>query len=242
MTRERQKQYEILYAESLANAMGYAWKVEVPPDEENWPDLLIKTSNDIFGLEVGNIYVDKNRKGSVEREDESFRQKLLNELSGKYYAKKNAPIRLDIRGLFDKDSIDKILDYLLSTEFQERCIIEHDIIIKGKKTRLFVEKMPSSKEFVNYNNWKYMNDSIGWVERIRDEVVENIAKEKSLKIYKHKKNIKNISLLIVANRIKNSGKIQLKKSGNINTYGFKKVYFYMYPLPEVIVYENANNK
>ena len=84
-----------------------------------------------------------------------------------------------------------------------------------------------------------MNDSIGWVERIGDEVVENIAKEKGLNINKYKKNIKNISLLIVSNRRNNSGKIQLEKSGNINTYGFKKVYFYMYPLPEVIVYETA---
>ena len=235
MTRERQKQYEILYAESLAKDRGYAWKVEVPPNEDDWPDLLIKTSNDIFGREVRNIYVDDHRKGSFERKDESFRQKLLNELSGKYYAKKNVPIQLSIRGPFDKDSVDKILDYLLSTEFQEGRIIKHNIIIKANKTRLFDEKMPSS--FVNYNRWVYMNDNIGWVERITDEVVENIAKEKSFNINKYKKNIKNISLLIVSNRRNNSGKIHLEKSRNINTYGFKKVYFYMYPL-EVIVYEN----
>ena len=119
MTRERQKQYEILYAESFVKNMGYDWTVEVPPNEDDWPDLLIKTSNDIFGLEVRDIYVDENRRGSTEKRDESFRQKLLSDLAVKYYAKKKYPIRLEIRGPLDKDSVDKVLDYLLSTDLQE---------------------------------------------------------------------------------------------------------------------------
>lgn len=235
MTRERQKQYEILYAESFVKDMGYDWTVEVPPNEDDWPDLLIKTSNDIFGLEVRDIYVDENRRGSIEKRDESFRQKLLSDLAVKYYAKKKYPILLKIRGLLDKDSVDKVLDYLLSTDLQVWRRITHDIIIKGKKTRLFLERMPGS--FVNYSRWVYMDDNIGWVQRIKDEDIENIVKEKSANISKYQKNVKNVSLLIVSNRIKNSGKLHLEKSRNINTYGFKNVFFYMHPL-EIIVYES----
>ena len=235
MTRERQKQYEILYAESLVKDMGYGWTVEVPPNEDDWPDLLIKTSNDIFGLEVRNIYVDENRRGSIEKRDESFRQKLLSDLAVKYYAKKKDPILLNIRGPIDKDSVDKVLDYLLSTDLQEWRRITHDIIVKGKRTRLFLERLPGS--FVNYSRWVYMDDNIGWVQRIKDEDIENIVKEKSANISKYKKNVKNVSLLIVSNRIKNSGKLHLEKSRNINTYGFKNVFFYMHPL-EIIVYES----
>ena len=223
MTRERQKQYEILYAESLVKDMGYGWTVEVPPNEDDWPDLLIKTSNDIFGLEVRDIYVDENRRGSIEKRDESFRQKLLSDLAVKYYAKKKDPILLNIRGPLDKDSVDKVLDYLLSTDLQEGRRIMHDIIIKGKKTRLFLERLPGS--FVNYSRWVYMDDNIGWVQRIKDEDIENIVKEKGANISKYKKNVKNVSLLIVSNRIKNSGKLHLEKSRNINTYGFKNVFF-----------------
>ena len=238
MTRERQKQYEILYAESFVKNMGYDWTVEVPPNEDDWPDLLIKTSNDIFGLEVRDIYVDENLRGSTEKRDESFRQKLLSDLAVKYYAKKKYPIRLEIRGPLDKDSVDKVLDYLLSTDLQEGRRITHDIIIKGKKTGLLLERMPDS--FVNYSRWVYMDDNIGWVQRIKDEDIENIeniVKEKGANISKYKKNVKNVSLLIVSNRIKNSGKLHLEKSRNINTYGFKNVFFYMHPL-EIIVYES----
>jgi hypothetical protein len=83
-----------------------------------------------------------------------------------------------------------------------------------------------------------MNDTIGWVERIKDDDIEKIVKEKSVNINRYKKNVNNISLLIVANRINNSGKLLLEKRRNINTYGFNKVFFYMHPL-EAVVYEST---
>ena len=225
----------MLYASSLAKKMNYDWDIKVPPNEVDWPDLLINPSKDAFGLEVRDFYVDEDRKGSIVKKGESYRQKLLSDLSVKYYKKKSVPILLDIRGPFDKDSVVEILDYLLSTEFQEGSIMEHDISIKGNKTTLFVERLNSS--FANYSYWKYMNDTIGWVERIKDEDIEKIVKEKSVNIHRYKKNVNNISLLIVANRINNSGKLLLEKRCNINTYGFNKVFFYMHPL-EAIVYES----
>lgn len=234
MTREIQKQTEILYAENLSKDMGYDWIVEVPPNEDDWPDLLIKTAHDKFGLEVRDMYVDESRKGSIEKRDESFRRDLLSELSVKYYAEKNVPILLNIRGPFNKDSVDKILEYLLTTEFQEWITIEHDIIINSKKTTLFIERLPSS--FGDYSYWKCMDDSFGWVERITEDKIEMIIKEKSLNIDKYKKNVSNVSLLIVSNRIYNSGKLLLEKSRKVNTYGFGKVFFYMHPL-ETIVYD-----
>ena len=202
MTRAIQKQFEMLYASSLAKKMNYDWDIKVPPNEVDWPDLLINPSKDAFGLEVRDFYVDEDRKGSIVKKGESYRQKLLSDLSVKYYKKKSVPILLDIRGPFDKDSVVEILDYLLSTEFQEGSIMEHDICIKGNKTTLFVERLNSS--FANYSYWKYMNDTIGWVERIKDEDIEKIVKEKSVNIHRYKKNVNNISLLIVANRINNS--------------------------------------
>jgi hypothetical protein len=188
MTREIQKQTEIFYAENLSRIKGYDWIVEVPPNEDDWPDLLIKTSNDKFGLEVRDRYVDESRKGSIEKRDETYREELLSELSARYYAKSNIPIRLDIRGPFLKDHVEHILNYLLTAEFQEG-ISEHDIIVNGNKTRLFVEKMPSS--FAEYSYWKYMNDTLGWIERIKDEDVEVIVKEKSFNIDGLVKSAKN---------------------------------------------------
>jgi len=236
MTRLSQKQIEVLYAESLSEKMGYNWKVEIPPDERNWPDLLIHTSRGSFGLEVCGLYIDDNRKGSSARRGESFRQKLLKELTVNYYSKTDIPIFLKIKGPFAKETTSAILDYLLVTDFQEWKTVEHDLTIHGDKTtKLFIERLPRS--FANYNRWIYMDDRIGWVKRIRDDDIENIARDKSLNLHKYKKNINKVSLLIVSNRINNSGRLLLDKHRKINTYAFNKVFYYMHPL-EAVVYKN----
>ncbi|MCF6149292.1 MAG: hypothetical protein E3K37_11625 [Candidatus Kuenenia sp.] len=232
MTRPIQKQFEIYYADSLAKAMGYNWIISTPPNETDWPDLLIQTPADNFGLEVRDIFVDEHSNGSFEKRSESFRQKLLNQLSAKYYEKKNSPILLEVSGPFDNKIAESILSYLLSIDFQEWKKIEHDIILNGTKTRLYVDGLPSS--FANYNRWRYIDDNIGWVQRISDIDVEIITKDKSLNIIKYKKNNNKVSLLIVANRIKNSGKLLLEKNSQINTHGFDKVFFYMHPLDAIV--------
>lgn len=235
MTREKQKQSEALYAANLSKDMSYGWIVDVPFNEDDWPDLMITTSsNDKFGLEVRDMYVDDSSKGSIEKGNESFRHKLLKKLSVEYYAKRGVPILLDIRGPFYNESVGKILDYLLSVKLQEWVHTEHDIIIHNKKTRLFIERLPS--DFGQYCYWKCMDDNIGWVERITEDKIEKIVKEKSIHIDKYRKNVSNVSLLIVANRIYNSGKMLLEKSREINTCGFDKVYFYMHPI-KVVVYD-----
>ncbi len=235
MTRERQKDTEIIYAKNLSKYMGYDWIINVPSNEDEWPDLLIKTSNDEFGLEVRDMYVDESRKGSVEKRDESFRNNLLKELAEKYYAKKDVPIRLEIEGPFHKEYIEKILEYLILTEFQEWETTEHVISIEDKNTTLFVERLSST--FGTYSRWECTDDEIGWVEIINEDRIEKIVKEKSMNIDKYKKNINKVSLLIVANRIYNSGKLLLEKSRKINTHGFDRVFFYMHPL-ELVIYDS----
>lgn len=235
MTRQIQKQSEILYAKNLSKDMGYNWSVEIPPNEDDWPDLLIKTANDVFGLEVRDMYVDESRKGSVEKRDESFRIDLLKELANKYYEKKDVPILLEMQGPFHKEHVDKILEYIISTDFQEWETIEHDISIDANKTTLFVERLPIT--FRAYSRWSCMDDTIGWVERISEGKIEKLVKEKSMNINKYRKNINKVSLLIVANRINNSGKLLLEKKRKINTHGFDRVYFYMHPV-ESVVYDS----
>ncbi|VAX19015.1 hypothetical protein MNBD_NITROSPINAE02-1041 [hydrothermal vent metagenome] len=43
MTREHQKELEMMYAEKTGELLGETWKVKPSPDEINWPDLIILT-------------------------------------------------------------------------------------------------------------------------------------------------------------------------------------------------------
>jgi len=52
MTTEVQKAREMNYAMQLAGAMDKNWEIEFPPNESEWPDLLIHDGTQQFGLEI----------------------------------------------------------------------------------------------------------------------------------------------------------------------------------------------
>mgnify|MGYP001577570761 CR=1 FL=1 len=60
------------------------------------------------------------------------------------------------------------------------------------------------------------------VKKVHDRALEIVGTYH--KFAKYKKNINKVSLLIVANRIKNSGKFLLEKHRQINMHGFDKVF------------------
>jgi len=234
MTKSIQKQDEIFYAESLSKDIGQNWIIKSSPDEQNWPDLIVMADDETFGLEVRYYFKDENSTGSPLKKRESQRQKLLKELSSRYYEKRHNPIHLKISGQFSSQSIDQIFDTLLKVNGKEWEVIEKEIIIENDRAQLVIRFLPDS--FQNYKKWIYRDDNIGWVRRISDVEIENLAKLKSKKLDKYKQNVKKVSLLIVANRIKSSGRVQVENTMKINTYGFNKVYFYIYPL-DAVIYE-----
>ena len=235
MTKSIQKKNEIVYAESLSKDFGLNWSIKPSPDEQNWPDLIVSADDETFGLEVRYYFKDEHSTGSLLKKNESQRQRVLRELSSRYYEKRKNPLHLKIGGQLSSQNIDQIIESLLSVYGNEWEILEKEITIENTQTQLFIRFLPDS--FQNYDRWIYLDDNIGWVKRISDIEIENLAKLKSKKLDKYKQNINKVSLLIVANRIKNSGRVQLEPTMKINTYGFNNVYFYIYPL-EAIIYES----
>jgi hypothetical protein len=236
MTRLKQKQCEIFYAECFSKDMNLNWIIEPAPDEENWPDLIVETCNqEIFGLEVRNYFKDENSTGSSSKRNESHRQTLLRQLSSRYYEKRNRPIHLKIGGIFSDQTIEKILDVLFGIRGNEWEVLEKEIISDEISTRLLIRFLPDSMH--NYSRWIYLDDNIGWVKSISDAEIEKLVKLKSKNVNKYKQNIDIVSLLIVADRISNSGRVQIEHKRNIHNYGFNKVYFYIYP-SEAVIYES----
>ncbi len=234
MTRAKQKQTEVRYANSLSTQMNYDWRVEGSPDERSWPDLIIKTPRDKFGLEVRNYYVAEASCGSIVKKNESTRQKLLKKLARDYYTISDCPILLKIAGLFTQKTMPIITKTLISSNISSWKKKEKELFINSIKTKLIVKKLP---EYVGYfDQWTYIDDNSNWSYKISENDIERIAKDKSRHIKKYTTNLSTVSLLIVADGAQNSGKITITKQRNINTYGFKKVYFYMHP-SRTIIYE-----
>ncbi len=78
--------------------------------------------------------------------------------------------------------------------------------------------------------WYSVNDRVGWVncdpiQRIADAVEK---KSKKLPAYKEEVGL-DIRILLVADRINNSGKLMLKERPALDLRGFRVVYFFSSP-------------
>ncbi len=86
MTTDIQKQKERMFAHQLASSLGEDWSISFPPDELEWPDLLVNDGVNNFGLEVREFTKDQeSEKGSKLRESESINRNLVADLARIFY-------------------------------------------------------------------------------------------------------------------------------------------------------------
>ena len=91
-------------------------------------------------------------------------------------------------------------------------------------------------------NWFCVNDRAGWVDRNPIDRIAKAIEDKAEKLPRYKKctGLDDIRLLVVANRIMNSGKLSLEECPALDFRGFQAVYFLSYP-ESVTVFESAGN-
>ena len=226
MTKEYQKNTEIFYAENTGELLGELWKVESAPDEENWPDLLVSTGKEKFGLEVREIYLDETNKGSIKKADESENRKKIQELASLYYKRNLTPIKVDILG--DLSDPKKILSSIINSVHKLSTFGQKKIDIKDDCT-IFIDRLPD--QMGEYKMWNYITDKVGWVESINKETIDKFITMKAKKLEKYSKNITDVRLLLVGDRFYNSGRSKLPYGDDLkfDKQGFTEVYYLSYP-------------
>jgi hypothetical protein len=80
-------------------------------------------------------------------------------------------------------------------------------------------------------NWFCVNDRVGRVDSNPIDRIAEAIEDKAAKLPRYKKctGLDDIRLLVVANRIMNSGKLTLEKCPALDLRGFRIVYFFSYP-------------
>jgi len=87
-----------------------------------------------------------------------------------------------------------------------------------------------------------MNDRVGFVTRDPDPFIAAGITKKSQKLAQYKSLVgDDVRLLLVANRIQNSGKIGHKTDSAFDFHGFKAVYFFPYPEEALVLREASSN-
>lgn len=225
MSKERKKGMEIFYAEKTSNLLCESWEIVPAPDEDYWPDLIVSAELQKFGLEVRNIYLDETNAGSTRKAKEQNNLKAINDLADAYYKCITPPIRVTF--LCDTILIDALLQAIINavgllTEGQQ---VEFE---PYNGCRINIIRLPDGMG--EYKKWKYINDGIGWVRKIDKEIIEKYVVEKAQKLPKYRTFISDVRLLLVSDRMFNSGKAELAEHNFfINAYGFNEVYYLSYP-------------
>ncbi len=217
-----------MYAEKLADLLNEQWKVKSSPDEVDWPDLLVTAGSEMFGLEVRELYPDEGKKGSGIKAKERMNLRRLQKLADAYYKKVCIPVKVDLLG--DIDDIarhNKILSVLIQ-EAPKLALMEQKIIQPYCGCMIYLRRLPNHLK--EYRRWNYISDKVGWVREIDKKKIEQAIAIKAKNIPKYQKNLSDIWLLIVSDRICNSGKDRIENKFTCNCRDFKKIYYLSYPV------------
>ncbi|MDH4226257.1 MAG: hypothetical protein OEV59_00685 [Deltaproteobacteria bacterium] len=227
MTRKRQKEEEVFYAQAAGKLLCANWDITEPLNEKEWPDLVVKSDKGEFGLEVRHIFSDESDSGSIKKQSESKSRGVVEELANAYYRSEDklaVPIKAQFLGDIDNE------EELLS------CIVEN---VKGmaeleqkrcepyKGCVVYIRRLPDM--WKKEREWVYVPDKVGWVRTVDRVSVESIIREKAENLPKYKMHMKDVRLLLVADRMFDSGKIYFPSDFSCDIGGFKVVYCFSYP-------------
>lgn len=225
MTQPIQKSCERHFVEEAAKCLGKSWSLG--PDREI-PDFLVTEDDHQFGLEVCDIFIgEQNERGSVDKKREANTQRAINAVRLKYEKLVNIPLTVKFVGDLCAENMAKVVPALV-----ERKLVSEPV---GHQTVIDIDtglhaglRVYVTKGFRPV--WINVGDRVGWVDRNpMPRIVETVC-NKSQRLRDYKKEAgSDIRLLIVANRIQNSGKLMLEGQVPLDKKGFHAVYFFSYP-------------
>ncbi len=222
------KERERLFVEEAARLLGKTWTLW--PDREQ-PDFLVTEGTQKFGLEVSQVFTGpQSPAGAAMKEMESNTQKAVDALRIKYEEITNIPLRVLLVGDTSAENMAKVVPALVEEDFASKLILHHVEINLGDGFTVHATRALRAE-------WFSVKDRVGWVDRDPIQCVADAVEKKSKKLPAYREAVgSDIRLLLVADRISNSGKLMLKKRAALDMRGFRAVYFFSYP-ECVIVFE-----
>lgn len=224
MTRQSQKAQELAYANCAAVLLHEGWILK--PLEK--PDFCVCMGAEEFGLEVVTVYWNGagRSKGSKARELEGRNESKVRRLKQRYYEKGGVPIQVKFLGDLDRADEESLIAGMLSCVCQcPKEIGSHrEFRIEGIK--LFVTMVPDE---IKCQGWVLVDDRVGYVGSLNLRSLQEIVDDKGKSLDTYKEHFSSVSLLVVADRTLNSGKIVAEQVVALRNPGFRDIYFLSYP-------------
>jgi hypothetical protein len=227
MTQQLQKNRERFFAETAATSLGKTW--DLGPDREG-PDFLVTEGTQQFGLEVCEIFTGpQGGGGSTMKRAESHIAKAIDRVRCDYEKIANVPLRVQLVCVnLTAQHLATVVPALLAEDFPSKPVCHHVVLDQGDGLRIHATKALRP-------DWFSVNNRVGWVDRSPMPSIDAAVREKSTKLPHYRQAVgTDVRLLVVADRIHNSGKLTLEDPVSLNLHGFEIVYFYPYPESVVV--------
>jgi hypothetical protein len=214
------KVQERIYAEKAIALLAVDWTLQDIPEPL---DFEIRTEKFRFGLEVRNVFAGgEETYGSPRRRNESINSRLICSLAQQYYAGGGRPIAAQF--------LDKVSD--VKAEQVAQIVKASALLQPREQTTLHIDKMkvfltalPSSVG--RYFRWTVVSDHVGWARKVTREELQAAINRKKKHLSRYTAKYAEIDLLLVADRILNSGR--LLQEIVVSNPGFRSIYFLSYP-------------
>jgi hypothetical protein len=197
------------------------------------PDFILTNSSGRWGVEVTEVLQDSGPHGSLVRRDEQERARFLARLAKVYYAAGGRPVLLKL-------TLPRHPSANFADDLAGRMLAERTVVPEGEQRKCYlrpaVEEQPFyltalTDEFPAYSRWLSIGDGVGWVRSVESATLNSIIATKAGKLAEYRMSVPRVVLLIVANRLLNSGKFQLSTElQTLDALGFEEVYLLVHPL------------
>jgi hypothetical protein len=216
------KVQERIYAERAIKLLAADWTLSNIPEPL---DFEARAGSYRFGLEVRQVFAGGEKTyGSPLRRNESINDGLIYSLAEQYYAAGGRPITAQVLGNLSKADIEQTAQRMSAGA---PLLPWDSTAFHLNEMQVYMTTLPSSLD--RYSRWTVVGDHVGWAREItRDELQAAVERKKrNLALYKAK--YSDIDLLLVADRIFNSGRLVQADGITIDNPGFRNVYFMSYP-------------
>jgi hypothetical protein len=216
--------------------MGEDWNLG--DDNREHPDFIVTGSGQQFGLEVTQIFIGaQSDAGSKLKANESKTQRAITVLQREYEAIENVPLIVKFVGNMEDDNLATVVPALVAQDLPSKPTCYHFVydttIAHPARARLRVHITKALSP-----NWYSVNDRVGFVHRNPHGIIADAIAKKANELTQYKEAAgSDVRLLLVADRISNSGKLMLDEGAQFDLHGFKAVYLFPYP-EDVIVLDS----
>lgn len=225
------KQHERLYLEAFLHQVGWQhYRIVGEPDP---PDFLLDTGDGILAVEVTQLYKDEGPRGSPVRAAEGERLEFLRNLAGEYYSQSGKPllVKAMLPGIPAPTAIASVAAQLHQCRPKvawETSEFEAPVSSPGE-ARFYIRALPD--EAGPYSRWECSTDAVGWVRALSHELIAERIQQKATRLQAYLKTADRAMLLLVADRLLNSGKLDFSPTGTLlPSCGFWEVHLVLFPL------------